>query len=177
MTTSSDSVCDLTAWGLVRGLVGCKLLCVVVLCMQEHLPPEQLAAVKRVLYGANQGQPVGALELPKQAQQAAAEQSFDLQGYAFKAASEQLRAPRVVRIGLIQHGIVKPTTTPFLEQRQVRLSLDCCAASTVSRCGRFSAEVHVKCKSSSSYLISNPDSSSVIGAACSQWSEIAGLCS
>lgn len=86
--------------------------------VEEQLPPEQLAAVKRVLYGANQGQPVGALELPKQVQQAAAEQSFDLQGYAFKAASEQLRAARIVRIGLIQHGIVTPTTAPFHEQRQ-----------------------------------------------------------
>lgn len=75
--------------------------------------------MKRVLYGANQGQPVAALELPKQAQQAAAEQEFDLQGYQFKAAAEQLRPARIVRIGLIQHGIVKPTTAPFLEQRQV----------------------------------------------------------
>lgn len=58
------------------------------------------------------------LELPKQAQQAAAEQGFDLQAYQFKATVEQLRPARIVRIGLIQHGIVKPTTAPFLEQRQ-----------------------------------------------------------
>lgn len=75
--------------------------------------------MKRVLYGANQGGPVTELELPKQAQQAAAEQGFDLQAYQFKAAVEQLRPARVVRIGLIQHGIVQPTTAPFLEQRQV----------------------------------------------------------
>lgn len=86
---------------------------------QEHLPAEQLAAVKRVLYGANQGAPVTELELPKQAQQAAAEQGFDLQAYQFKAAVEQLRPARIVRIGLIQHGVVNPTTAPFLEQRQV----------------------------------------------------------
>lgn len=90
--------------------------------LQEQLAPEQLAAVRRVLYGANQGQPVAALELPKPAQAAAAEQGFDLQGYQFKAAAEQMRAPRIVRIGLIQHGIVKPTTAPFLEQRQVCVS-------------------------------------------------------
>lgn len=86
---------------------------------QEHLPTEQLAAVKRVLYGANQGQPVTALELPKPVQAAAEQNSFDLQGYQFRAAAEQMRPPRIVRIGLIQHGIVKPTTAPFLEQRQV----------------------------------------------------------
>jgi beta-ureidopropionase len=88
--------------------------------MQDHLPAEQLAAVQRVLYGANQGQPVASLELSKQVQQAAAEQQFDLQAYQFKAAAEQLRPPRLVRIGLIQHGIVEPTTAPFAEQRQVR---------------------------------------------------------
>lgn len=88
--------------------------------MQAHLPADQLAAVKRVLYGANQGQAVGQLDLPKQAQQAAADHAFDLQAYRFTAAPEQLRAPRVVRVGLIQHGIVKPTTAPFDEQRQVR---------------------------------------------------------
>jgi beta-ureidopropionase len=86
---------------------------------QEHLPAEQLDAVKRVLYGANQGQPVAALELPKPVQVAAEQNSFDLQGYQFKAAAEQMRQPRIVRIGLIQHGIVQPTTAPFLEQRQV----------------------------------------------------------
>lgn len=87
--------------------------------MQKHLPKDELAAVKRVLYGANQGQPVVQLDLPKQLQQAAAEQDFDLQACQFKAAAEQLRPARVVRIGLIQHGIIKPTTAPFLEQRQV----------------------------------------------------------
>lgn len=91
----------------------------VVTRMQEHLPKEELAAVKRVLYGANQGQPVVQLDLQKQLQQAAAEQDFDLQAYQFRAAAEQLRPARLVRIGLIQHGIVKPTTAPFLEQRQV----------------------------------------------------------
>jgi beta-ureidopropionase len=88
-------------------------------CKQAHLPPEQLAAVQRVLYGANQGQAVAALDLPKQAHQAANSHNFDLQAYQFKAAIEQLRSPRIVRIGLIQHGIVKPTTAPFAEQRQV----------------------------------------------------------
>lgn len=85
------------------------------------MPAEQLAAVKRVLYGANQGQAVAALDgVPKQVHQVAEQHGFDLQAYQFKAAAEQLRPPRIVRIGLIQHGIVKPTTAPFLEQRQVR---------------------------------------------------------
>jgi hypothetical protein len=90
--------------------------------MQKHLPKDELAAVRRVLYGANQGQPVVQLDLPKQLQQTAAEQEFDLQACQFRAAAEQLRPARLVRIGLIQHGIVKPTTAPFSEQRQVGLN-------------------------------------------------------
>ncbi len=43
-----------------------------------------------------------------------------LQAYRFQAAAEQLRPPRVVRIGIIQHGMVAPTTAPIEEQRQVR---------------------------------------------------------
>jgi hypothetical protein len=75
--------------------------------------------VKRVLYGANQGKPVSALELPEALQQLAEEQKFDLQAYKFGAAAEQFRAPRIVKIGLIQNAVVEPTTAPFAEQRQV----------------------------------------------------------
>jgi beta-ureidopropionase len=92
---------------------------------QAHLPAEQLAAVQRVLYGSNQGQPVQALELPQQLAELARTQAFDLQAYRFRAAPEQLRTPRVVRIALIQHGIIKPTTAPFGEQRQVRKRAVC----------------------------------------------------
>jgi hypothetical protein len=75
--------------------------------------------VKRVLFGANQGKPVAALELPKALQEVAEQQAFDLQAYRFGAAAEQFRAPRLVKIGLIQNAVVKPTTAPFVEQRQV----------------------------------------------------------
>lgn len=75
--------------------------------------------MKRVLYGANLGRPVAALELPKELHEVAEAQNFDLQGYMFSAAAEQFRAPRVVKIGLIQNAVVQPTTAPFAEQRQV----------------------------------------------------------
>lgn len=90
------------------------------LFQQEYVPEDKLAEVKRVLYGANQGRPVEALQLPKEVAALAVAHDFDLQAYRFCAAPEQLRAPRIVRIGLIQHAIVKPTTAPFAEQRQVR---------------------------------------------------------
>jgi beta-ureidopropionase len=86
------------------------------------------------MYGHNQGQPVQAVELPPGVQAAAQAQGFDAQAYAFKAAQEQLRPPRLVRIALIQHGIVKPTTAPFAEQRQVR------GGGTAPRTARLAAQ-------------------------------------
>lgn len=58
-----------------------------------------------------------------------------LQAYRFEAATEQLRSPRVVRIGLIQHGMVAPTTAPIEEQRQVTAAV--CPGSTEARCSRL----------------------------------------
>lgn len=85
--------------------------------LEEFVPQPQLEQVKRVLYGHNRGQPVPKIALCKHLTTLSKEKNFDLQGYAFDAAKEQLRAPRVVRIGLIQHSIQKETTAPFTEQR------------------------------------------------------------
>jgi beta-ureidopropionase len=71
------------------------------------------------LYGWNCGKPVAAVSLAPELLKQAAAGGFDLQAYRFDAAPEQLRAPRIVRVGLVQHGIVEPTTAPFAEQRQV----------------------------------------------------------
>jgi len=90
---------------------------------QDHIKdPAKLREVKRVLYGCNQGAPVPPLALPPEAAAAAAaaHRPFDLQAYAFAAAPEELREPRVVRIGLVQNAVVAPSTAPFSEQRKVR---------------------------------------------------------
>ena len=50
----------------------------------------------------------------------AEEKKFDLKAFQFNAAPEQLRAPRVVRIGLLQNQIVLPTTAPYLDQAKAR---------------------------------------------------------
>eukprot|EP00882_Tetradesmus_deserticola_P003821 GHRQ01004042.1.p1 GENE.GHRQ01004042.1~~GHRQ01004042.1.p1 ORF type:complete len:395 (+),score=132.35 GHRQ01004042.1:131-1315(+) len=86
--------------------------------LEEYIPADKLAEVKRVLFGANQGKPVAALEVADALQELAEEQAFDLQAYRFGAAAEQFRAPRIVKIGLIQNAVVLPTTAPFAEQRQ-----------------------------------------------------------
>lgn len=89
--------------------------------LQEHVPADKMHEVRRVLYGSNAGGAVASLELPKAAVDAAHAADFDCQGYSFKAAPEELRAPRVVRVGLVQNAIVMPTTAPFAEQKKVRV--------------------------------------------------------
>lgn len=86
---------------------------------QEYIPADKLVQVKRVLYGFNRGQPVEDLPLDDALRQQAAAKGFDLRGSAFRAAPEQLRPPRVVRIGLVQNQIVLPTTEPYPDQAKV----------------------------------------------------------
>ncbi|XP_053135674.1 beta-ureidopropionase [Hemicordylus capensis] len=81
-------------------------------CLERHLPSAELGEVKRILYG----EAVRPLDLSSVAASAAAERSFELQGYGFEAEPEQLRPPRVVRVGLIQNKIVLPTDAPVAEQ-------------------------------------------------------------
>lgn len=45
------------------------------------------------------------------------EVDFVVEGYSILAKPEQLRAPRIVRVGLVQNAIVVPTTSPIEEQR------------------------------------------------------------
>jgi len=88
--------------------------------LQEYVPEDKLLEVKRVLYGYNQGKPVQTLSLAKDLLASAQEAGFDLQAYRFSAAVEQLRPPRIVRVGLVQNAIHAPTTAPYAEQRKVR---------------------------------------------------------
>lgn len=46
----------------------------------------------------------------------AAQGNFELAGYKFDVQEEQLRKPRIVRIGAVQNKIVLPTSTPLANQ-------------------------------------------------------------
>ncbi|GAB0196866.1 beta-ureidopropionase [Grus japonensis] len=81
-------------------------------CLEQHIPPEDLAEVKRILYGGEARK----LNLPAAALSAAQERDFELQGYGFGAAPEQLRRPRIVRVGLVQNKIPLPTDTAVAVQ-------------------------------------------------------------
>ncbi|XP_048411796.1 beta-ureidopropionase isoform X2 [Stegostoma tigrinum] len=81
-------------------------------CLEEHLPPEVLQRVWRMLYGRDTRK----LDLPKSALEASLEKDFQLKAFGFEASPEQLRQPRVVRVGLIQNKIRLPTDFPVSEQ-------------------------------------------------------------
>ncbi|KFO57904.1 Beta-ureidopropionase [Corvus brachyrhynchos] len=81
-------------------------------CLERHIPPGELAEVKRILYGGEARK----LDLPTAALSAAQERDFELQGYGFEAAPEQLRRPRIVRVGLIQNKLPLPTDTAVAVQ-------------------------------------------------------------
>ncbi|XP_066116120.1 beta-ureidopropionase isoform X2 [Saccopteryx bilineata] len=81
-------------------------------CLEKHLPPAELREVKRILYGKETRK----LDLPSRAFEFASEGDFELQGYAFEAAEEQLRGPRTVRVGLVQNRIPLPADAPVAKQ-------------------------------------------------------------
>ncbi|XP_069817295.1 beta-ureidopropionase [Dendropsophus ebraccatus] len=80
--------------------------------LEKYIPAGERREVWRLLYGRE----LRPLNLPTCAVDSASQQGFELKGYAFDAAQEQLRRPRVVRVGLIQHKIQLPTTSPVAEQ-------------------------------------------------------------
>lgn len=88
-------------------------------CLEKHLPLPDLQEVKRVLYGKE----LRKLDLPREAFEAASREDFELQGYAFEAAEEQLRRPRIVHVGLVQNRIPLPANAPVAEQVQTLLTI------------------------------------------------------
>lgn len=84
--------------------------------LNEYIPAEKLKEVKRIIYGYNQGRPVEDIQVPSEVKQYADKHKFEIKAFRFTAAPEQLRTPRVVRIGLIQNAVVKPSTDPVLDQ-------------------------------------------------------------
>jgi len=77
-----------------------------------------LKEVKRILYGYNQGAPVDKISIPSSVQEVANDQRFEIKAYRFKAAREQLRAPRIVKLAVVQNSIHRPTTDSIDEQYQ-----------------------------------------------------------
>ncbi|XP_074147140.1 beta-ureidopropionase [Sminthopsis crassicaudata] len=80
--------------------------------LEENLPPSDLSNVRRILFGKEPRK----LSLPPGALAAASQKDFELLGFSFEASEEQLRPPRLVRVGLVQNQICLPPDAPVAEQ-------------------------------------------------------------
>ncbi|XP_071945369.1 beta-ureidopropionase-like [Antedon mediterranea] len=80
--------------------------------LRDNIPEEIREKVLTILYGKK----ARVLELPEEALQASKEKDFELRGYGIDAKKEQMRSPRVVRIGAVQNKLLLPTDAPVSEQ-------------------------------------------------------------
>lgn len=80
----------------------------------RKLPEEDQAEAFRILYGNMPDE----VEIPAAVLAEAKEHDFDVAAYRFAAATEHRRAPRRVRVGVIQTQIVEPTDAPLDKQFQ-----------------------------------------------------------
>ncbi|CAN0051514.1 unnamed protein product [Lampetra planeri] len=80
--------------------------------LEKYIPAQELSEVNRILYG-RQPKP---LDVPVAALRLAEVGGFELRAFTIGAAPEQLRPPRLVRVGLMQNRIVEPTTAPVVQQ-------------------------------------------------------------
>lgn len=81
--------------------------------IKKKLNPEQLKEYNRIHYGRNDH---CELNLQDSTLEAGKLHDFEVAAYSFNAAKE-VRNPKVVKVGLIQHSIVLPTTEPIEKQR------------------------------------------------------------
>ncbi|XP_053611592.1 beta-ureidopropionase-like [Plodia interpunctella] len=84
--------------------------------IQKNLSPEQLRQFNKIHYGREDHNEVKLKETT--AVSASEKNNFQVQAYAFAAAKEETRNPRILKIGLVQHSIVLPTNKPANEQRE-----------------------------------------------------------
>ena len=76
--------------------------------LNQYLPEKEREEVRRILFGTKAKH----LDLPESAKAIAKRLDFELAGYKIPAAREELRPPRIVRIGAVQSAIKAPTTAP-----------------------------------------------------------------
>ncbi|XP_037941757.1 beta-ureidopropionase [Teleopsis dalmanni] len=103
-------------------------------CLDKYIPNEELKEVKRILYGRDDD---NVLQIPEPAKAIADQNGFEIKGFRFAAQPEQIRKPRLVRIGAIQNSIELPTTEPIEKQREaiwekIRKILKAAAAANVN---------------------------------------------
>lgn len=105
--------------------------------LRDNLNPQVFQEVSRLLIGLNCGRTLEVVPLADSAKALSSECNFDIQAFRFTADKELLREPRVVRVGLIQNSIVRPTTDSFQDQKRaihqkVKPMIDAAGASGVN---------------------------------------------
>jgi beta-ureidopropionase len=101
--------------------------------LESELPPAALSKAWRILYGCDY--PPTTLDVPKSAEDLASGSSIQLKTHQFTAATEQLRPPRKVRVGLFQNKLPMPPNTPVGEQRAALHKLAEKAITIAAQCG------------------------------------------
>ncbi|XP_057992896.1 beta-ureidopropionase-like [Hevea brasiliensis] len=86
--------------------------------LSANLKPHLFKEVRRLLLGLNCGRALELVALPESTKALSSEHDFDLQAFCFGADKELLRQPLVVRVGLIQNSIARPTIASFLDQKR-----------------------------------------------------------
>lgn len=80
--------------------------------LEKHIPAGELSEVYRILYGKLPS----ALPIQPEVEDRAEKENYQVKSYKITAAHEETRAPRIVKIGLIQNKIVEPTDAPIQQQ-------------------------------------------------------------
>ncbi|XKL65148.1 hypothetical protein PGB90_005234 [Kerria lacca] len=81
--------------------------------LQNNIPESLLPKIQKLLYGHN----VKKLKVLDEIETLSNVFNFELKSFRFSAEKEELRMPRIVRVGLIQNHIVLPTTESILRQK------------------------------------------------------------
>ena len=80
--------------------------------LNRPLSMEELNEVRRILYGTS----AKPLAIPQPVLDLSKSDNFTVKAYRFSAKPESFRDPRIVRIGLVQHKLPLPPSSPFQEQ-------------------------------------------------------------
>lgn len=87
-----------------------------ILCLQSSLKGDDASEAFRVMYGGNV--PNTTADIPESVTNQANAEDFHLLSTSIGAGPEQLRPPRVTRIGLVQNKWPVSTSAPLLQQRE-----------------------------------------------------------
>ncbi|PAA86849.1 hypothetical protein BOX15_Mlig034572g3 [Macrostomum lignano] len=103
--------------------------------LEKYIPKEELQKVHRGLYGFDIQDPSHYLKFDPKAKDLADKLKLEVKSFRFPALAEELRKPRIVRIGAIQNSIVEPTDAPIRAQRDSLIKKISSYIAVAAECG------------------------------------------